>query len=88
MKLNIDFQHDPETGRPRSVITDDRGERMPCVRSVDVKYRYPKPSGEITTVLVELVVNGRDVTLGRPIAAEATSGTQAGQDGPTEGPAA
>lgn len=62
MKLNIDFEQDPRLfGRPKAIITDDRGERLPGVRNVNINYKYQ----DATIVTLTLVVNGRDVLLGR-----------------------
>jgi hypothetical protein len=59
MKLNITFVRDA-TGRDKPVITDDRGERMPCVRAVAVKSEF----GAATEVTITLVVDRTNVTLG------------------------
>lgn len=53
MKLEISF----EDGRP--VIVDDRGEQMPCVRSVRVDYEYR----DVTTIKIVLIVDGDKVKI-------------------------
>jgi hypothetical protein len=62
MKLNITFERDADTGREKAVITDDRGERMPGVRAVNVDYVFDRAS-EVT---IRLVVDRKTVTLGAP----------------------
>jgi hypothetical protein len=69
MRLSIAFERDPENNRERPVIVDDRGARMPCVRGVQVMYDYDSAS----EVVIRLVVNGRDVMVGTPVAAPPTS---------------
>lgn len=43
-------------------IVDDRGQKVPCVRSVVVNHTIGGPA----FVTVELVVNGRDIVFGLP----------------------
>lgn len=60
MRLNISFEHDADTGKERAVITDENGSKMPCVRAVELHYRY----NELSEVKITLAVNRTDVTLG------------------------
>lgn len=60
MRLNINFEPHPTRKISRAVIRDDRGEKLPCVRAVNVDYKY----GDAAIVTVVLVVNGKDVYLG------------------------
>ena len=60
MKLKIHFVCD-EDGRESAVIVDDRGEQMPCVRSVKVEMA----TQEVSTVTLVLVVDRVNVTLGQ-----------------------
>lgn len=64
MRLNFEFMHDPESGREKLIVTDDRGHRMRGVRGAVIGYDCKGA----TKITLELVVNGRDVTLGRPVA--------------------
>lgn len=59
MKLNITFERDAD-GREYTVITDDRGERMPCIRAVTVR----REINEASSITIELAVDQRNVTLG------------------------
>lgn len=60
MKLNIDLATIRD--RTRAMITDDRGEKMPCVRRVEVDHQF---TGECE-VRITLVVDGKSVKLGSP----------------------
>ena len=62
MKLNVTFEHDEETGRSRAVITDDRGERLPNVINVEVSHSHQ----EVPNIVITLIANGENVTLGVP----------------------
>jgi len=67
MKLNVNFEHNEETGRQRAVISDDRGERMPGVISVEVRCLL-RESPQIIITLVATPNSG--VTLGAPTSGE------------------
>lgn len=58
MKLRIEFHE----GKRIATITDDRGEPMPCIRSVDVRTKYDG----VSEVTITLLCDGRNVVLGAP----------------------
>ena len=60
MKLNIEIINDPGTGQETVRITDDRGERLPCVRKANINYDFAGAS----TVTLEILVDQKHVTLG------------------------
>lgn len=70
MKLYVQ-QVDGEDGvNCRAVrIDDDRGQKMPGVRAVNIQHRFNQPAW----VIVEIIVNGRDVVFGSPPVAPAPS---------------
>lgn len=59
MKLNVSFARDND-GKDKPIITDDRGEPMPCVKAVTVEYVFK----EATIVTIKLVVDRKNVTVG------------------------
>lgn len=60
MKLNVDFVRD-ENGTEKPVITDDRGDHMPCICGVDISVGLDMA----TKITITLVVDRKNVTLGR-----------------------
>lgn len=68
MELNINFGL-KSNGRPRTIITDDRGQNLPCVRGVDINYTY----GDLPIATIKLIVDGKRVALGERQSTPATT---------------
>lgn len=69
-KLTVEIQRDAR-GKPALVVLDDRGDPLPCVRTVDLHYRYNEP----TELVVRFVVDCKRVVLGTTTAVPAIGST-------------